>query len=448
MSSSTRILIVGGGGREHALAWRCHHEGSEVLAAPGSDKIAEDAELHAIGVGDHDAIVNLATDRAVDLVIVGPEQPLVAGLADKLRASGVATLGPSAAAAELEGSKASAKAFMQRHGIPTARHRSVSELGDALAALRDFDAPPVVKADGLAAGKGVTVPETLEEAEEAVRACLEREVFGAAGATVVLEERLRGEEASFFAVTDGEHAATFEPAQDHKRIGEGDTGPNTGGMGAYAPAPLVTEEVRTRIIDQIVTPTIMGLREEGHPFVGMLYAGLMIDAEGRPSVVEYNVRFGDPEAQPLLFGLEQPLVPVLLAAARGELTSCRLRGKASTTVVLASAGYPASSSKGDPISGLERADAMEDVHVFHAGTRREGAGWVTNGGRVLGVTARAADLREALERAYRAVDHIEIPGVQVRRDIGARALARLEATASRPRARSHAPAADAEEETR
>jgi len=442
MTSSERILVVGGGGREHALAWRCHYEGSEVLAAPGSDKIAEDAECHAISAGDHDSIVGLARDRAVDLVIVGPEQPLVAGLADRLRAAGIATLGPSAAAAELEGSKAAAKAFMQRHGIPTARHRTVSELSEALAALREFDAPPVVKADGLAAGKGVSVPETFGEAEEAVRACLERGVFGTAGATVVLEERLQGEEASFFAITDGEHAATFESAQDHKRIGEGDTGPNTGGMGAYAPAPLVTEEVRTRIIDKIVTPTIMGLREEGHPFVGMLYAGLMIDADGRPAVVEYNVRFGDPEAQPLLFGLEQPLVPVMLAAARGELTPCRLHGRASATVVMASAGYPASSSKGDPIVGLERVDAMEDVRVFHAGTRRQGAGWVTNGGRVLGVTARAAGLREALERAYRAVDGIEIPGVQVRRDVGARALARLGATASRP------PAEAAEKETR
>jgi phosphoribosylamine--glycine ligase len=431
MTSSTRVLIVGAGGREHALAWRCHHEGNEVLAAPGSDKIAEDAECHAIGVGAHDAIVGLAEDRGVDLVIVGPEQPLVAGLADKLRAAGIATFGPSAAAAELEGSKAAAKAFMQRHGIPTARHRTVCEFRQALTALREFETPPVVKADGLAAGKGVSVPESFEEAEEAVRACLERQAFGAAGATVVLEERLRGEEASFFAVTDGEHAATFESAQDHKRIGEGDTGPNTGGMGAYAPAPLVTDEVRTRIIEQIVTPTIRGLREEARPFVGMLYVGLMIDPDGRPAVVEYNCRFGDPEAQPLLFGLEQPLVPHLLAAARGELEPCRLHGTASATVVLASAGYPASSSKGDPIVGLERADSMDDVYVFHAGTRREGGGWVTNGGRVLGVTGRAADLSQALDRAYRAVDEIEIPGGQVRRDIGARALARLGANASK-----------------
>jgi phosphoribosylamine--glycine ligase len=419
------ILIIGSGGREHALAWRCASEGHRVLACPGSDAIAAIADCFQVGAS-HAEVVALARREQVDLVIVGPEEPLVAGLADVLRAAGIPTFGPSAAAAQLEGSKAAAKIFMQAHGIPTARHVTVASMPEALAALRGFDRPPVVKASGLAAGKGVTVAETHAEAEAAVRACLERGRFGAAGAEVVLEQRLLGEEASFFAVTDGTRAAWFEPCQDHKRIGDGDTGPNTGGMGAYAPAPVLDAAVRGRVLDRIVMPTLAGLRHEGRPFVGVLFVGLMIDEAGVPLVIEYNVRFGDPEVQPLMLGLEVPLVPRLLAAARaeGELVDEPLPGSPAATVVVASAGYPESSSKGVEIVGLDAAMAAADgdLAIFHAGTKRDQDRWVTTGGRVLGVCARAADLRTALARAYAVVDRIHIDGGQFRRDIGARAL--------------------------
>lgn len=421
------ILIIGSGGREHALAWRCASEGHRVIASPGSDAIAAIADCFQVGPS-HADVVALARREQVDLVIVGPEEPLVAGLADALRAAEIPTFGPSAAAAQLEGSKAAAKIFMQAHGIPTARHVTVASMPEALAALRGFDRPPVVKASGLAAGKGVTVAETHAEAEAAVRACLERRRFGSAGTEVVLEQRLLGEEASFFAVTDGTRAAWFEACQDHKRIGEGDTGPNTGGMGAYAPAPVIDDVVRGRVLDRVVMPTLAGLRHEGRPFVGVLFVGLMIDEAGDPHVIEYNVRFGDPEVQPLMLGLEVPLVPRLLAAARadGELVDEALPGRPAATVVMASGGYPESSSKGVEIVGLDAAMAAvssdPDLAIFHAGTKRDGDRWVTNGGRVLGVCARALDLRTALARAYAVVDRIHIDGGQVRRDIGARAL--------------------------
>ena len=414
----SKILVVGSGGREHALCWRARHEGHEVHAAPGSDAIAEEATCHATALNDHDGLVALARRESIDLVVVGPEQPLVDGLADALRAAGLLVFGPSAAAAELEGSKAAAKSFMLQQGIPTARHETVTSIADGLAALRRFDAPPVVKADGLAAGKGVTVPEDFEEAQRALRACL-----GEPRARVVLEERLHGQEVSLFVLTDGTHAATFLPAQDHKRIGEGDTGPNTGGMGAYVPAPIYTQEVHARAMERIVRPTLAGLHAQGRPFVGVLFVGLMIDEAGEPRVIEYNCRFGDPEAQPLLFGLQDELVPRLFDAARGQLQEGTLRGRPAATVVLASAGYPASSRKGDRIEGLAAAAAHADVRVFHAGTRRAADdGWETAGGRVLGVCARADDLREALRRAYAAVDEIRFDGMQRRRDIGASAV--------------------------
>lgn len=421
------VLIVGGGGREHALAWRCTQEGHRVVACPGSDAIAELADCVSTedGLG---GIVALAREHGAELAIVGPEAPLVAGLGDALRDAGIPTLGPSAAAAELEGSKAAAKTFMQAHGIPTARHLTVASMAEARAALRSFEQPPVVKASGLAAGKGVTVAETHAEAEAALAECLEGGRFGEAGAQVVLEERLRGQEASFFVLTDGTKMAHFVACQDHKRIGEGDTGPNTGGMGAYGPAPVVSESVRGRVLDRIVAPTLAGLRGEGRPFVGVLFVGLMIDERGVPKVIEYNVRFGDPEVQPLMLGLEVELVPRLLAAARGkgELADEALAGKPAATVVLASAGYPASSTKGVEIVGLPRAMAAAaadpDLAVFHAGTRRAGERWLTDGGRVLGLCARADGLREALSRAYGLVDMLEVEGGQVRRDIGARAL--------------------------
>ncbi len=310
---------------------------------------------------------------------------------------------------------------MAAHDIPTARHETVGDLAAGMAALERFEHPPVVKADGLAAGKGVTVAETQEEAQQALRDCLEGGAFGRAGATVVLEQRLRGQEVSLFVLTDGTHAATFLPAQDHKRLGEGDTGPNTGGMGAYAPAPIYTDAVAQRVQARIIEPTLRGLREEGRPFVGVLFLGLMIDAQGDPWVIEYNCRFGDPEVQPLLFGLKVPLLPRLLDAAHGRLEDEALPGEPAATVVLASAGYPAGSHKGDVIDGLEAVAGEPDVKVFHAGTGRSGDDWVTAGGRVLGVCARGPTLEEALDRAHAAAERVRFEGRQLRRDIGASA---------------------------
>lgn len=425
------ILIVGGGGREHALAWRCLNEGHRVVAAPGSAGMAGDGvEIADVSVSDAEGIVDLALRERIGLAIVGPEQPLVEGLADRLRDAGVPTLGPGAAAAELEGSKAAAKAFMQRHGIPTARYVTVASLDDGLAALEGFDTPPVIKASGLAAGKGVTVPDTMDEARAALEACLSDHRFGSAGATVVIEERMHGEEASFFAICDGARAVALAPAQDHKRIFDGDQGPNTGGMGAYAPAPVCTAAICEAVTREVVEPTLAGLAEEERPFVGVLFVGLMVGGDGRARVVEYNVRFGDPEVQPLLFGLEGELTPVLHAAARGALDELgpdqtRLEARPAVTVVMASGGYPASSTKGVAIEGIERAAARTDVKVFHAGTRRDEDGtWRTNGGRVLGVCARGDSLETAIARAYEAVGDIRFDGAQVRSDIGARARAR------------------------
>ena len=427
--SGARVLVVGNGGREHALAWRLSSEGHEVLAAPGREGYGDDARCVAVDPGDHAAIALCARDRAVDLVVVGPEQPLVDGLGDRLRDAGVPTVGPGAAAAELEGSKAAAKRFMAAHGIPTARAETVHDLPAALAALERFETPPVVKADGLAAGKGVTVARTHAEARAAIEACLEHGAFGAAGRTVVLEERLEGQEVSLLALTDGTSAAKFLPAQDHKRLLEGDTGPNTGGMGAYAPAPVYDAAVAERVRTTIVAPTLAGLRAEGRPFVGVLFVGLMIDPAGRPFVIEYNCRFGDPEVQPLLFGLRVPLLPRLLDAAHGRLREEALPGDPAATVVLAAAGYPGSPRTGDRIEGLEALAREPDVKAFHAGTRRSGSadtrsggdGWVTAGGRVLGMCARGPTLAQALDRALAAAERVRFAGRQLRRDIGARA---------------------------
>jgi phosphoribosylamine--glycine ligase len=421
MAHVLKILIIGSGGREHALAWRCCVEGHDVHVAPGSDGIALDATCHAVGVGDFDGLVGLAGRLAPDLVIVGPEQPLVDGLADRLRAAGHAVLGPSQAAAELEGSKAASKAFMARHGVPTAAHVTVTSIEDGLRALDRFAVPPVVKASGLAAGKGVTVPETRAEAELALRACLEGHVFGAAGATVVLEERLVGQEASLLVLTDGERFSLLPPAQDHKRLLDGDRGPNTGGMGAYCPAPVCDAAVLRRCATEIVEPTLAGLRAEGRPFIGVLFVGLMIDA-GVPKVIEYNCRFGDPEAQPVLFGLDAPIAGDFLAAARGNLVPRAIGGRPAASVVIASAGYPERSETGAAITGLDSAAALPECKVFHAGTRRGPNGWETRGGRVLGVCARGDDLRAAIERAYAAVARIHVERGQFRRDIGVRAL--------------------------
>ena len=415
-----RVLVIGQGGREHALCWRLRTEGHDVHVAPGGAAMSDVAEVHP--VADPDAQVELARRLQVDLVVVGPEQPLVDGLADRMRAAGVATFGPSARAAELEASKAAAKRFMTEFAIPTARCEVVETIEQGLAALRGFTSPPVVKADGLAAGKGVTVCESFAEAEGALRSCLAEQRFGTAGQRVVLEECLHGQEVSLFVITDGEHAAVLEPAQDHKRIGDGDTGPNTGGMGAYVPAPIFTDEVRRIAMETIVRPTIAGLAAQGRPFVGVIFFGLMIEPSGRPMVIEYNCRFGDPEAQPLMVGLEEPLYPLLWGAATGTLRDTVVRGRPAATVVLASHGYPERARSGDRITGLAAAAAVPGVQVFHAGTRpSEDGGWETAGGRVLGVCATADSLGEALDRAYEAVDAIRFPGMQVRRDIGHRA---------------------------
>ncbi|HWB73987.1 MAG TPA: phosphoribosylamine--glycine ligase [Nannocystaceae bacterium] len=417
--------MIGSGGREHALAWKLAQDGADVIVAPGNDGIAQHAECVAMQAGDAAALVTLAKQREVGLVVVGPEQPLVDGLADALRDARLPCFGPSAAAARLEGSKVDAKRFMQKHGIPTATAVTVTAKHELAAALARFDAPPVVKADGLAAGKGVTVAESFDEAEHAVLDCLERGVFGSAGAQVVLEQRLVGQEVSFFALTDGAHAVTLPPAQDHKRIGEHDTGPNTGGMGAYAPAPIFDARVRAKVIDRIVAPTLAGLRAEGRAFNGALFVGLMIDPQGEPWVIEYNCRFGDPEVQALVFGLDAPLLPVLHAAAIGELSDGELHGRAAATVVLAAAGYPGTPRRGDAIHGLDEARAVSDALVFHAGTRRaDDGGFESAGGRVLGVCGRGDDLERALARAYQAASCISFAGMQLRRDVGARALGR------------------------
>ena len=425
-----KVLVVGGGGREHALAWKLAQsprvEG--LLAAPGSAAMEALAECHPdIAAGDVDAVVKLARESATDLVVVGPEDPLAAGLADRLREEGIATLGPSAAAARLEGSKAFAKDFMARHGIPTAKHRAFEDLGSALAYVAELSGRCVVKADGLAAGKGVAMCESAEEAERALREMMEDRRFGEAGSRVVIEDWLEGEEASYYAISDGERFVTLAAAQDHKRLLDGDQGENTGGMGAYAPAPVVDKQVEERILERVVRPTIRGMAEEGHPFVGVLFVGLMVDASGDPQVIEYNVRFGDPETQPLMVGMDGDLAELLDAAARGRLDEGMeiAWGDAAVCVVVASGGYPRHYETGFAISGLEAAEAEEGVVVFHAGTRRGAdGGFETAGGRVLGITARARTVEAARARAYAAASKVEFEGAYRRADIASRALGR------------------------
>lgn len=427
------LLIVGSGGREHALAYKAAAEGYRVVMAPGSEAIAGDPAIAGrcyrdCSGQDQTRILAIAQSEGVEAVIVGPEQPLVEGLADRLRQAGVPTFGPGREAARLEGSKVFAKQFLQRHQIPTAKAVELQRGDDIEAALACFDHPPVVKADGLAAGKGVVVAESVEQARAAILDCLEHERFGAAGAKVLLEERLLGQEVSFFSISDGESALHLAACQDHKRIGEGDSGANTGGMGAYLPAPVCDPKVRARIISDIVEPTIAGLKAEGTPFIGVLFSGLMIDAQGQPKVIEFNVRFGDPEIQPLVWGSEGPLVEAMVQAAQGRLdpAAMKLSFVPSATVILASAGYPASSTKGVAIAGLDddgQDSAPAQTKVFHAGTKSDGAGgWQSNGGRVLGVCARGDSLREALDRAYARMGEISMAGGQFRRDIGWRAL--------------------------
>lgn len=428
-----RILIIGGGGREHALAWALARSPRQpdLLLAPGNAGTAVLGRNVAVNPTDLAGMLALARQERVDLTVVGPEQPLVEGLADAFEAAGLPVVGPTARAARLEGSKAFAKAFMARHRIPTASHRTFSagQYEAATAYLAARGAPIVVKASGLAAGKGALVCATLAEAQEALDRILKTGAFGAAGDEVVVEEYMEGEEASVFALTDGDHYALLAPAQDHKRIGEGDVGLNTGGMGAYAPAPVVSHALLDRVRREIIEPTLSGMAEEGCPYRGVLYVGLMITTDG-PKVVEFNCRLGDPEAQIVLPLLATDLVDVFEALAAGRLrdAAVRARSGASACVVMASAGYPGSYEKGFLITGLDAAAAMDDVMVFHAGTRRDEAGrTVTAGGRVLGVTAVGDDLAQALDKAYQAVEVIQFDGAQYRRDIGQKGLARLRA---------------------
>jgi len=424
-----RVLLVGSGGREHALAWKIAQSPlvSELLAAPGSDAIAHHARCFPdVASADVAGLVALAREHAVDLVVVGPEDPLVAGLADRLREAGIAVFGPSATAAQLEGSKAFAKAFMARHKIPTAGFAVFDDLDAARAYVEKQRNGCVVKADGLAAGKGVAVCDSPAQAVAALEEAMRERRFGAAGDRVVIEERLVGEEASYYAITDGEHVVALAAAQDHKRIGDGDQGENTGGMGAYAPAPIVDAAVEKKVLERIVYPAIRGLASDGTPYRGVLFVGLMIDTAGDPRVIEFNVRFGDPETQPLVMQMASDLVPLLDGAARGALGRAappETHG-AAVCVVLASEGYPRAVVNGRRIDGLGAVAGDPDVVVFHAGTRRAADGsFVTAGGRVLGVTARGSDVAEARARAYRAVAEISFEGQQYRRDIGARALA-------------------------
>ena len=423
-----KVLLIGGGGREHALAWKMAQSPliDVLYAAPGNPGIARVARCVAIAVDAHDELVKFAEREGIDLTIVGPEAPLVAGLADRFAERGLTVLGPSAKPAQLEGSKAFAKALMARHRIPTARFATFDDAGAARRYCRTLGAPLVVKADGLAAGKGAIVCPTLEEADAAIRVCMEERVFGLAGATVVVEEFLRGEEVSFFALANGMDAVAVGAAQDHKTVFDGDRGPNTGGMGTYSPVPTFDAALERCVMDTIVRPTIHALADTGSPYRGVLFVGLMLTADG-PQVLEYNCRWGDPECQVLMTRLGEDLVPLLLAAASGVKLPDRIAMKpeASVCVNLVSGGYPGRYSTGVPITGIDVAEAR-GARVFHAGTAERDRRLVTAGGRVLGVTATGADVAAAARRAYTAVDRISFEGMHYRRDIAKRAIDRWE----------------------
>jgi phosphoribosylamine--glycine ligase len=420
------VLLLGSGGREHALAWKLAQSPklSRLYAAPGNPGIAEHADLAAIDPADHRAVLDFCTRHSIELVVIGPEAPLVDGLADNLRTMGFCVFGPNKVPAQLEGSKGYTKELCASCSIPTARFARASDRLAAEAALADFGLPVVIKADGLAAGKGVVIAASEEEAAAALDAMFDGD-FGAAGGSVVIEEFLEGEEASFFAITDGATVIPFGTAQDHKRVGDGDTGPNTGGMGAYSPASIVTDEVAQRVMDEIVRPTVAAMAERGAPYSGVLYAGLMLTAEG-PKLIEYNVRFGDPECQALMMRLDGDLLELMHCTARGRLGQLpppSFSGEAALTVVMAAKNYPGTPEKGGAIGGLGDAE-KGGAKIFHAGTALADGKLVANGGRVLGVTARGATVGEARELAYAAVDRIRFPAGFCRRDIGWREVAR------------------------
>jgi len=418
-----RVLVVGSGGREHALAWAIGASPlvDQVYCAPGNAGIAEDAECVPIAVGDTAGLIAFCHKAAIDFVVVGPEAPLVAGLVDALESAGIAAFGPSQAAAALEGSKGFLKDLCAREGIPTAAYRRFRDAAAAKAYIAAQGVPIVVKADGLAAGKGVTIAATLAEAYAAVDMALGEARFGAAGAEIVVEECLQGEEASFFALVDGTNALPLAAAQDHKRVGDGDTGPNTGGMGAFSPTPLVTPAVEDMVMERIILPTVRAMHRDGRPFKGVLYAGLMLTEAG-PQLLEYNVRFGDPECQVLMMRLRSDLMPALIATRDGILKEVDLRwyDEAALCVVMAARGYPDDPQRGSEIRGLDAAASDPETKIFHAGTRHDGDRLLADGGRVLGVTALGRDLGAARDRAYRAVDKIDWPEGFCRRDIGLR----------------------------
>jgi phosphoribosylamine--glycine ligase len=422
-----KILVVGGGGREHALVWKIAQSPlvEKIYCAPGNPGIAELAECVDIAVDKIAALCDFALDQEIDLTVVGPEVPLTQGIVDLFQAAGLEIFGPNKAAAQIEGSKSFSKDLMAKYRIPTAAYRTFSDRDQAVAYIREQGAPIVVKADGLAAGKGVIVALTEEQAIAGVDDIMLDKVFGAAGASVVIEEFMAGEEASFFAFTDGEQILPLASSQDHKRVYDDDRGPNTGGMGAYSPAPVVTPELHDLIVETIVRPTIAGMASEGTPYCGILYVGLMIK-DGQPRVVEYNARFGDPEAQPLLMRMKSDIVPVLQACARGDLQQDAIdwHDKAAVCVVMASGGYPGPFAKGLPISGLDAVAALENVTVFHAGTKLLDGAVTNNGGRVLGVTGLGNTVAEAIDKAYQGVARITWQDVHFRTDIGRRALKR------------------------
>jgi phosphoribosylamine--glycine ligase len=420
------ILLIGGGGREHALAWTLARSPAlnHLYCAPGNPGIAQVATCLDLDVSDHDHVIAFCRHNDISLVVVGPEAPLVAGIADDLRAAGISCLGPSAAAARLEGSKAFTKALCDEAGVPTAGYARFTDATAAKDYAAAHDLPIVIKADGLAAGKGVVIADDLATAEQAIDACFEG-AFGEAGREIVIEEFLVGEEASFFALVDGRDILPLASAQDHKRVGDGDTGANTGGMGAYSPAPIMTPNIEQRVMDEIIRPTVDQMARRGTPFTGILFAGLMIGDDG-PKLIEYNVRFGDPEAQVLMMRLESDLLPALLATCDGNLADIRLawRDEVALTVVMAANGYPGTPLKGSVINGLDAAAALDGIEIFHAGTARDGDNLVANGGRVLNVTALGPTVSAAQTRAYEAVSLIDWPEGFCRRDIGWRAIER------------------------
>lgn len=423
------ILVIGSGGREHALAWKAAQspDASTVFVAPGNAGTAREPGVENVNLDvlDLEGLASFAAHNEVGLTIVGPEAPLVAGLVDLFEERGLRVFGPSAGAAQLEGSKAFTKDFLARQNIPTAGYGNFTDMDEALAYVRQKGAPIVVKADGLAAGKGVIVAMTLEEAENAIRDMLAANSFGDAGSRVVIEEFLDGEEASFIVMVDGEHVLPMATSQDHKRVGDGDTGPNTGGMGAYSPAPVVTADVHQRIMDEVIYPTVRGMAAEGLPYKGFLYAGLMIDSAGAPKVIEFNCRFGDPETQPILLRMQSDIVELCQAAIDGKLDQCTSNWdeRAAVGIVLAAGGYPGSYSKGDAISGLPETET-EGEKVFHAGTALKDGQVITSGGRVLCATALGATVTDAQQRAYTLAEKIHWDGAFYRTDIAYRAVAR------------------------